>query len=137
MATTALLETANLPTADLTDEHCRHFFYTGPAHLPTGIIGLERHGEVALLRSLVVAPEARGQSLGSALVRHIEHHARESGVRAFYLLTTTAEEFFARRGYARTPREGAPPSIRASREFADICPASSAFMTKTISGDPV
>jgi protein-tyrosine-phosphatase len=32
----------------------------------------------------------------------------------------------------RTPREAAPPAIRATREFAGICPASSSFMVRQI-----
>jgi N-acetylglutamate synthase-like GNAT family acetyltransferase len=47
-----------------------------------------------------------------------------------YLLTTTAAGFFERRGYVAAARESAPAEIRATREFADICPASSAFMVK-------
>jgi amino-acid N-acetyltransferase len=47
-----------------------------------------------------------------------------------YLLTTNAETFFARRGYAPAARESAPVEIRNTREFADICPASSTLMIK-------
>jgi N-acetylglutamate synthase-like GNAT family acetyltransferase len=53
-------------------------------------------------------------------------------VRRIFLLTTTAEAFFARRGYGRIAREHAPESIRTTCEFADICPASSALMVKTL-----
>ena len=53
-------------------------------------------------------------------------------VRAIYLLTTTAEGFFHRRGYSMAERHAAPPAIQSTREFAGICPANSAFMTKTI-----
>jgi amino-acid N-acetyltransferase len=53
-------------------------------------------------------------------------------VRVIYLLTTTAEEFFARRGYRRTERSSAPVAIRNTREFAGICPVSSAFMNKLL-----
>jgi amino-acid N-acetyltransferase len=128
----ALLSAADLPTSDLTEEHCRDFFYTGPAESPTGLVGLELLGDVALLRSLVVTPGDRRSGAGSALVDHAERHARAQGVRTLYLLTTTAEEFFAKRGYERTPRDGAPPAIRATREFSGICPASSAFMSKKL-----
>ena len=131
-AATALLESAGLPTADLTDAHCDHFFFAGPAVAPTGLVGLELLGEVALLRSLVVSPEARSAGIGTALVRHAEAHARAQGVRALYLLTTTAEAFFLRRGYAPAPRDSAPSAIRSTREFAGICPASSAFLTKQL-----
>jgi amino-acid N-acetyltransferase len=128
----SLLASANLPTADLTENHCRHFFYTGPKDAPTGLVGLELLGDVALLRSLVVTPGDRNAGAGSALVQHAETYARGRGVRSVYLLTTTAESFFAKRGYARAAREAAPAAIKATPEFAGLCPASSAFMSKLL-----
>jgi amino-acid N-acetyltransferase len=132
VAAKALLEAAQLPTADLTEAHCRHFFFCGQASAPTGLVGLELFGEHALLRSLTVSPEARSAGLGSALVRHAEIHARTQGVRALYLLTTTAEPLFLRLGYSNLPRDAAPQAIKTSAEFAGICPASSAFMSKQL-----
>jgi amino-acid N-acetyltransferase len=126
----ALLEEANLPTDDLTEEHLEHFFFLGPRSAPFGLVGLEIRGTDALLRSLVVAPDYRVSGTGSALVAHVEAYARGHGIRSVYLLTTTAEDFFARRGYGRMAREGAPDSIRSSREYSDLCPATSAFMVK-------
>ncbi|HWN06884.1 MAG TPA: arsenic resistance N-acetyltransferase ArsN2 [Steroidobacteraceae bacterium] len=125
-----LLESVDLPTSDLYDGHFRDFFFIGTATEPVGIVGLELHGECALLRSLAVTPSARAAGAGTALVELAESHARSHGVRNVYLLTTTAEDFFARRGYARIGREAAPDAIRSTREFADICPAGSAFMVK-------
>ena len=127
-----LLGAAGLPSADLTDAHLEHFFYAGRPESPVGLVGLELHGDIALLRSLAVAPGARAVGLGSALVAHAEAHARARAVRGLYLLTTTAEEFFAKRGYARIGRERAPAAIRATREFGELCPSSSAFMFKNL-----
>jgi amino-acid N-acetyltransferase len=126
----ALLEEANLPTDDLTDEHLEHFFFLGPRSAPFGMVGLEVHGTDALLRSLVVAPDYRVSGSGSALVAYAEEYAHGHGVRSIYLLTTTAEEFFAHRGYDRMERGAAPDSIRSTREYSCICPATSAFMVK-------
>jgi amino-acid N-acetyltransferase len=131
-AAKALLESAELPTADLTEQHCEHFFYWGSAAAPSGLVGLELLGGVGLLRSLVVSPGARSSGMGTALVQFAENYARSQGVHALYLLTTTAEGFFARRGYAAAARDLAPPAIRATREFAGICPASSAFLSKQL-----
>ena len=125
-----LLASTDLPTSDLSDVLLQDFFYIGTAAQPTGLVGLELYGECALVRSLVVAMSARARGAGSTLLEHAESHARSQGVRSLYLLTTTAEKFFGRRGYTRVPRESAPQSIRSTREFADICPASSAFMVK-------
>jgi len=131
-AAKALLAAANLPVADLTDGHCEHFFCWGSPAAPTGLVGLELFGDVALLRSLVVSSGARSSGVGSALVRHAEHYAYSRGVRTLFLLTTTAEGFFTRHGYSNAGRESAPPAIRSTREFAGICPASSAFMSKQL-----
>lgn len=131
-AAATMLESAQLPSADLSESHLEHFFFSGPPQTPTGLVGLELCGPDVLLRSLVVDPRARASGLGSALLARAEAHARAHGARAVYLLTTTAEAFFARRGYARVGREAAPQGIRTTREFADICPASSAFMVKQL-----
>jgi amino-acid N-acetyltransferase len=132
-AAVQLLAAAQLPTEDLTASHCEHFYFTGSPTEPTGLIGLELFGHVALLRSLVVAPDRRRTGEGAALLRHAEDQARERGVATLYLLTTTAESFFAKHGYQRAPRDSAPAAIRATREFSSICPASSAFMMRQLS----
>jgi amino-acid N-acetyltransferase len=129
----AFLEAEGLPVSDLTDAHLEHFFYSGNDGCPTALVGLEIHGKDALLRSLVVDANRRTQGLGSALVVHAEHHASSRNVSAIYLLTTTAEKFFERLGYLRIDRENAPQSIQATREFAALCPTSSALMAKRLS----
>lgn len=128
----ALLAAAKLPTHDLTEDHCEHFYYSGSREEPEALVGLELFGNVALLRSLVVAEFLRGTGAGSALLEHAEREARGAGVSHLYLLTTTAEPFFLKRGFMRASRESAPDAIRATREFSGLCPASSAFMVKPL-----
>ena len=125
-----LLSDSSLPIEDITAQHLHHFFGCGSGLELEGVIGLELFGEVALLRSLAVAASRRNSGLGSRLVAHAERHARDQGVQSLYLLTTTAEKFFLRRGYARVPREDAPAAIKTTSEFSGICPTSSAFMVK-------
>jgi amino-acid N-acetyltransferase len=131
-AAVALLSSAGLPTSDLTEAHLEHFFYCGSAVALNGLVGLEFCGPYALLRSLVVIPAFRSCGLGRALVDHAESHARAEGAQSLFLLTTTAESFFHRQGYASAERANAPAEIRGTREFADICPTSSAFMVKRL-----
>jgi amino-acid N-acetyltransferase len=131
-ATIRILREADLPTEDIGTAHLEHFSYVGPATEPTGLVGLEIFGDVALLRSLVVVPSRRGSGDGQRLLSHAEEQAKASGVRELYLLTTTAETFFAKRGFERASRDSAPPAIRSTREFSGICPASSAFMSKRL-----
>jgi amino-acid N-acetyltransferase len=125
-----LLSESGLPIADITARHLQHFFGCGSGPELEGVIGLEIFGDVALLRSLAVASSRRGSGVGSGLVVHAERHARDQGVQSLYLLTTTAEQFFLRRGYARIPRENAPAAIKGTSEFSGICPVSSVFMVK-------
>jgi amino-acid N-acetyltransferase len=126
----APLQAQGLPVSDITDEHLEHFFFMGSDGSPTGLVGVEIYGADALLRSLVVAETARTQGVGSTLVQHAEDYAASRRVNAMYLLTTTAESFFERRGYRRVDRNEAPQTIQSTAEFASLCPASSAFMIK-------
>jgi amino-acid N-acetyltransferase len=107
----ALLQAQGLPFSDITDGHLEHFFFIGSDGSPTGLVGLELYGTDALLRSLVVAKNARSKGLGSTLIDHAEQYATSKRVRSIYLLTTTAEAFFRRLGYERIERSHAPPSI--------------------------
>ena len=133
-----LLGDAQLPTADLTPAHLRHFFGCGPEQAPKGVVGIELYGDDALLRSCAVAETTRGQGCGRARVAAAERHAREQGVRRMFLLTTTAAAFFANLGYRPVSREDAPEHIRATPEFSSLCPSSASFMAKdlTSAGDP-
>jgi amino-acid N-acetyltransferase len=126
----AFLAAQGLPIEDLTDEHLEHFFFVGPDGAPIGLVGLEIYGAHALLRSLAVDEGERGRELGSRLVKRAEDHATAQGAGLIYLLTTTAEGYFARLGYARIDRSEAPPPIQATKEFATLCPASSVLMLK-------
>jgi len=132
LSVVALLEAEGLPASDLTASHLEHFFFTGSDGAPSALVGLEIYGEAALLRSLVVSADARTRGLGSALVQHAERYAAAREVRSIYLLTTTAEAYFERRGYRRVDRGQAPASIQSTREFASLCPSSSAFMIKRL-----
>ena len=89
--------------------------------------GLEVHGTYGLLRSLAIAPEARGQGLVRGLCTNVEDRAAELGLQLF-LLTETAERFFKHRGWEVIDRRHAPDEIRSSREFSDLCPTSALLM---------
>ena len=127
-----LLEEADLPTSDITPQMLETFFACESEGKVVGIVGLELKGSVGLLRSLVVSSHNRSKGLGATLLGHAEDVARDSGVGRLYLLTTTAEDYFKKWGYEAAQRETAPPQIRESSEFSEICPASSAFMVKRL-----
>ncbi len=58
--------------------------------------------------------------------------AKRVELRSVYLLTTTARDYFARRGFADCPREEAPAAIRESWEFRTGCPSTAAFMKRPV-----
>ena len=130
----ALLSAHHLPTADLGDGSRARLFGCIDDGRLLGVVGLEFFDGSALLRSLAVPEDGRGSGLGGALVAHAERTAAGQGVEAVYLLTETAEGFFERLGYRRVDRTDAPPAIATTTQFSSLCPASSAFMAKSLHG---
>lgn len=128
----ALLAACGLPFEDLHAEQFEHFFGCGTEDDTAGVVGIEIHGAVALLRSLAVATTSRGLGLGKVLVAAVEDHAKQKGVKDIYLLTTSARRIFESLGYQEVARECAPDPIRTSPQFSTICPASATFMWKRV-----
>jgi amino-acid N-acetyltransferase len=128
----ALLERAGLPTRDLSPASLTDFVVAADAEGLAGAVALVRDGDVALLRSLVVAADRRGRGIGGALVDAVEQRAHACGVTSIFLLTETAQRFFEGQGYAVVERAAAPAAIRASTEFASLCPASAVLMRKLL-----
>jgi amino-acid N-acetyltransferase len=93
---------------------------------------MERYGESALLRSLVVGPSHRRGGFGHQLVTRLEREAQVAGVEQLVLLTETAEEFFRAIGYATIDRRYVPEKIQQSAEFRSLCPASAVCMRKLL-----
>ena len=62
----------------------------------------------------------------------MELEAAGRGVRALYLLTTTAEHFFPKLGFLRTERGSVPEEIAATHEFQTMCPDSAVVMVKRL-----
>ncbi|MDR7417609.1 MAG: arsenic resistance N-acetyltransferase ArsN2 [Armatimonadota bacterium] len=89
---------------------------------------LERHGDAGLLRSVVTAPDRRGQGLAARLIETLLDRARVAGCQTVYLLTDTAEAYFARRGFRRVERGQVPYAIRESEQFRSRTCASAAVM---------
>lgn len=99
------------------------------AHL-VGVAGLEVCRDNALLRSVAVAPEWRSRGLGRALVTRVIADAEARGLRALYLLTTTAEHYFPSFGFERITREVVPADVRATKEFTSACPDTAVVMCR-------
>ncbi len=97
-----------------------------------GVGGLERRGDVALLRSLAVARAGRGAGLGQRLVARLLDQAREGGVTSLWLLTEGAEGFFEHFGFRPVSRDQVPEAIRTSHEFSEACPATATVMVRRV-----
>jgi amino-acid N-acetyltransferase len=133
-AIAARLKSAGLPHDDFII-HLPHFLVASDEHgAVIGAIGAEVHGRDGLLRSLVVAPERRGTGLGGRLVAALDHRADAWGIAQWWLLTTTAQPFFAARGFAVTARSAAPERIAATAEFRGLCPAAAVCMQRVRKG---
>lgn len=127
-----LLTASNLPLAGIADT------------LP-GVVVAEAEGTIvgtaalvvccdnALLRSVAVAPEWRSRGLGRALVTRVIADAEGRGLRALYLLTTTAERYFPSFGFHEITRDEVPDDLRQTEEFTGACPASATVMCRRCS----
>ena len=127
-----LLSACGLPQEDITPEHLHHYWIFREKKQLIGVIGLEVLRPSALLRSLAIDPLFRNQGLGSQLTHQAENYAESLKIEALYLLTTTAEGFFAKRGYQKVLRESTPDQIQRTAEFRSMCPVTAVCMVKFI-----
>ena len=125
-----LLASAGLPTDDLGEVDCAWKARHGAVLIAAA--GVQCQGEHRLLRSMVVAPDHRGAGWGGRLLHSIESDLRQDGVRAVWLLTTGAADFFQRHGYVVRPRSEAPEAIASTQQFRGLCPASAVLMLKRL-----
>ncbi len=125
-----MLKTAGLPTVDLTADHLHTVAVAGESVV--GVMGRERVGKIALLRSLAVNEAHRGQGIASKLINALIHSLIESGAGEVWLLTTDAENYFERVGFKAIDRASAPAAIRATEEFSSLCPANAVLMRRML-----
>lgn len=126
-----LLVASNLPTAGVADA-LGGFLVAEHEGIVVGVVGVEKCGEYGLLRSTAVASAWRSRGLGRQLVERAIAEAEARGVKALYLLTTTAERYFPSFGFTTMSRDQVPELVRASAEFCSVCPASATVMTLSL-----
>lgn len=110
------------------EEHLANFILARREGALLGCVGLEIHGQHALLRSLSVAAGQQGTGIGRQLLHAAIERARTLDVRSMYLLTVSAPDYFPRFGFQRITHAAAPLALRASAEFQGACPASAILM---------
>ena len=125
------LQAERLPVDDLA-EAGRTFFRVREGANTLGFGGYEIYGDVALIRSLVVLPEARKRGIGKAVAGLILKHAGREGARHAYLLTESASDFFEQLGFRKIAKDAAPAAILSTRQAAALCPASAVLLMREI-----
>ena len=127
----ALLAASNLPIDDLDDPTIVLFGCADGERL-VGVVGLQTLAGTGLLRSLAVDPSARDRGLGNQLCDRVLREAHDQGFEEVWLLTTSARDYFARRGFEAVAREIAPVSVRSTAQFTSLCPSSAVVMRRSI-----
>jgi amino-acid N-acetyltransferase len=130
-----LLRDAELPLAGVA-EHLGGFRVAVSAGGVVGAVGIERYDPFGLLRSAVVERESRGRGLGTLLTTRALEDARTLGLRAVYLLTTTAADYFTRFGFRRIPRAEVAPELWKSAELQGACPETAILMVLDLAASP-
>ena len=128
-----LLAACGLENEDITPQKLGHFLVARRGEEILGAVGLEISGDDALLRSLAVAEDFRRRGVGRALVEAVERHALSMEVKRIYLLTLTAETFFAHQGYLPAERAGAPAGIQETEAFRSCCQDAAMCLHKKLS----
>ncbi|HEY7235924.1 MAG TPA: arsenic resistance N-acetyltransferase ArsN2 [Gemmatimonadaceae bacterium] len=124
-----LLIASDLPLAGVA-EALRGFVVAEYDGSLVGTAALEVRRDNALLRSVAVAPDWRSRGLGRALVTRVIADAEARGIRALYLLTTTAEHYFPSFGFQQIGRGEVPEDVRETDEFQSACPDTAVVMCR-------
>jgi amino-acid N-acetyltransferase len=130
-AVEALLADAHLPLTGAAEAFGTGVIVSVEANV-VGAAAVEPYGDAALLRSVVVARDRRGEGIGRALVAAAEDVARRTGAGDLYLLTETSADWFASLGYRSIGRDEVPPSVAASVEFTEACAATATAMHRAL-----
>ena len=80
----------------------------------------------------MVDKDFRSQNIGKVLIERIKAHALLNNVKVFYLLTTTAKDYFLHLGFKESARDQAPNAILKTEEFQSLCPSSAACLKLNI-----
>jgi amino-acid N-acetyltransferase len=129
----SLLGASGLPPDGLED-HLGSTLVARESGRILGSAAVELHGPYALLRSVAVDGGYRGGGLGRRLTREALELARSRGASEAFLLTETADAFFARLGFGPVARTAVPEPVRGSVEFVSACPASASAMSADLRG---
>lgn len=127
----ALLKAEKLLTDDL-PENLDNFVVATDKEGVIGVAGLEPYNEYGLLRSVAVRTDRRNKGIAKELVKEVEAIAKGKELKALFLLTETAPDYFRQRGYMQIGRDQVPAAVQSSSEFSYACPQSAIVMKKEL-----
>ena len=127
-----LLTASNLPLTGVADL-LPGFVVAESDGTIVGTAAVEACSDNALLRSVAVAPEWRSRGLGRALVNRVIAEGEARGLRALYLLTTTADHYFPSFGFEQITRDQVPADVRTTEQFRFACCESAVVMCRQCS----
>ena len=122
-----ILQDNDLPVDDIPQIITELFIACKGAKI-IGIGGVEKHGNIGLLRSVAIEASLRGKGFGTALCNKLIEQAKVDELDELFLLTIHAESFFSRLGFERIPRNEVPQEMQDTAEFKTLCPVSSICM---------
>jgi amino-acid N-acetyltransferase len=128
LALQSFLEDHKLPFKDIRLDGNLFLVYNNAAGNIIGSGGIERYGNIGLLRSVAVRSSERGKKLGQQIVEDILQRAKELRIHSVFLLTETAHDLFLKMGFNDLSRDDVPEEIKSSSEFSFVCPASAKCM---------
>lgn len=85
-----------------------------------------------MLRSLAVKPQFQKMGIARELIDCAFQALKGSGVADVYLITTTAEGYLTRYGFARIERGKVPQPVLTASALGDACPSFSTCMYVTL-----
>jgi amino-acid N-acetyltransferase len=122
-----LLECHDLPANDC-KEHLKNFVVAVEDDKIVGVGGFEHCENSGLLRSFAIHQAYEGLGIAKRIFEKLKANAKSLKIEKFYLLTTTASEYFKRFGFSECPRGKAPTSIVDTKQFRELCPDSASMM---------
>ncbi len=127
-----LICSSGLPSSDVDGKSQKIFVVESDGRI-VAVGGIEKLGDVALVRSIAVAPEYRKNGIASSIYQLLEEYARSSEVEELYLITESAKEYFQKLGFTEQERKTTPCLIKQTSQFSELCPSSATVMVKALS----
>jgi amino-acid N-acetyltransferase len=84
--------------------------------------------DLGLLRSVSITERARGKGVGTLIVAATLRAAAAAGIKEIYLVTPSAEGFFAQCGFSTVRRDQLPDAVAHHRQVTRDCPSTAAVM---------